>query len=379
MPGPKPAPLVITAPLRAELVRVSRSTTESYARVIRACTLLLAADGVATTEIARRTGQCDRAVRKWKERFTATPSIETLDDAPRSGRPQQISMPIRLSVVRIACERPDGEKKPKCFRDLWTHQSLADEVARQTSRRISKSEVGRILRFNCLRPHVVRQWLTSSDKDFDAKAAVVCALYLNAPADAIVLCIDEKPLQALSRRFETVIDNDGSLHREFEYVRNGTAALFAAFDVRTGHVLTEVVPHRTADALVAFMQRVADAYPGRQIHVVWDNLNTHGDGKPKRWTEFNKKNGGRFHFVRTPIHASWLNQVECWFSILQRRVIRYGDFPSVDAMTDRVLGFASHWNDVEAHPFRWTWRSDATENPRRRLVRPEGKDAEARS
>ncbi len=378
MPGPKPAPLVIDSALRAELVRMSRSTTASYAHVIRACMVLLAVDGVATVEIARRMGQSDRAVRKWKERFASKPAIETLDDAPRSGRPARIEMSTRLAVVRIACERPDGEKKPKCFRDLWTHQSLADQVARETRVRISKSEIGRILRFNCLRPHVVRQWLTSSDKDFDVKAAAVCALYLNAPTDAVVLCIDEKPLQALSRRFETEIAEDGSLRREFEYRRNGTAALLAAFDVRTGRVITEVVPHRTGDALVAFMQRVADAYPGKQIHVVWDNLNTHGDGKPQRWTTFNKNNGARFHFVRTPIHASWMNQVECWFSILQRRVIRYGDFPSVDAMTERVLGFAMQWNNVEAHPFRWTWRSDAAENPRRRLARPEPNHGEAR-
>lgn len=378
MPGPKAAALFISPALRVELVGISRSTMEPHARVVRARTLLLVADGVPTAEVARRTGQTDRTVRKWKARFGARPSLETLDDAPRSGRPQSVPTTTRLAVVRIACERPDGDEKPKSFRDLWTHQALADEVARQTGRRISKSEIGRILRFNCLRPHVVRQWLTSSDKDFDAKAARICDLYLNAPADAVVICVDEKPLQALSRRFDTVIADDGSLHREYEYVRNGTAALLAAFDVRTGRVIAKVVPHRTAEALVAFMQQVADAYPGKQVHVVWDNLNTHGDGKAKRWTTFNSDNENRFHFVRTPIHASWLNQVECWFSILQRRVIRYGDFPSVDAMADRILGFAGHWNDVEAHPFRWTWRSDRTENPRRRLVRPEGEHAEAR-
>ena len=93
--------------------------------------------------------------------------------------------------------------------------------------------------------------------------------------------------------------------------------------------------HRTAAALVTFMQRVADAYPGKTVYVVWDNLNTHGDGKEQRWTRFNERNGGRFHFVRTPIHASWLNQVACWFSILQRRVIRYGDFAD-DLAANRV-------------------------------------------
>jgi len=141
--------------------------------------------------------------------------------------------------------------------------------------------------------------------------------------------------------------------------------LLAAFDIRTGRVIAEVVPRRTAQALVAFLQRVANAYPGKKVHVVWDNLNTHYDGKDKRWTKFNRRNGRRFRFVHTPIHASWLNQVEIWFSILQRRVIRYGDFSTAKRAADRVMGFVQQWNDVEAHPFRWTWRSDASQNARR--------------
>lgn len=332
--------------------------------------MLLAFAGVSTPLIALQTAQSERNVRKWKSRFGRNPCLETLDDARRSGRPAHVPLGARLDLVRIACERPDGEDRPKRFRDLWTHRSLADELARQSGTRISKSEVGRILKFNALRPHVVRQWLHSSDKDFESKAQVVSDLYVNPRPGELVLCIDEKPLQALARRFETELAVDGSLRREFEYVRHGTAALLAAFNTRTGRVAAEVVAHRTADALIDFLQRIADANPVVRIHVVWDNLNTHGDGKSGRWTAFNARNGNRFTFVRTPLHASWLNQVECWFSILQRRVIRYGDFPSVEAMTDRVLGFVGRWNEVEAHPFRWTWRSETRENRGRRRRRP---------
>lgn len=368
MPGPAPVALQLAPDLVAALRRVERSTTEPHARVIRARMILLAAAGEATRDIARKTGQSDRSVRKWKARFAGAPSIETLNDAPRSGRPAEVSIEARLAVIRIACERPDNGKRPKCFRDVWTQQALADAVAAQTRTKLSKSEVGRILRFNALRPHTVRQWLRSTDPDFDAKAARVCDLYLNPPDDAVVISVDEKPIQILARKYPTMVAEDGSLRREFEYVRHGTRALLAAFDVRTGHVIAELVEHRTAAALVTFMQRVADAYPGKTVYVVWDNLNTHGDGKEQRWTRFNERNGGRFHFVRTPIHASWLNQVECWFSILQRRVIRYGDFADAVALADRVLGFVALWNEVEAHPFRWTWRSDRSESPRRRKV-----------
>lgn len=378
----RPRPLSIPDNLRAELVSVTRSRTEPYARFVRACMVLLAADGLPTVEVARRTGQSARSVQKWKARFEEAPRSESLDDAPRSGRKPRIGLDVRLAAVRIACERPDaepargrtrgrGEKPsakppPKHFRDLWTQQSLADEVTRQTGVNISRSEIGRILRFNGLRPHLVRQWLTSSDKEFKAKAAKICSVYLDTPADEVVVCVDEKPIQVLARRYPTVVAPDGSLRREFEYVRHGTRALLAAFNTRTGEVVAELVPRRTGDALVAFMQRVADAYPGKTVHVVWDNLNTHGDGKDRRWTRFNERNGNRFRFVRTPIHASWLNQVEIWFSILQRRVIRFGHFPDANALSERVLGFTARWNEAERHPFRWTWRSDGPQNPRRR-------------
>ncbi|MBA2319685.1 MAG: IS630 family transposase [Deltaproteobacteria bacterium] len=380
MPGPKPAHLPLNPQLRSSLLAITRSRSARYSTLIRAMTILLVADGVPTASVARRTGQDERTVRKWKRRFAAAPSVETLEDAPRSGRRPKIQMATRLAVVRLACERPEGEKKPKCFRDLWTHQSLADAVERETRVKVSKSEVGRILRFNELRPHVVQVWLRKSDPDFNVKAARVSDLYLNLSKDEVLLSIDEKPLQAIARLYETEVAPDGSLRREFEYVRHGTSALLAAFDVRSGKVIAQVVPHRTAAALVAFVQQIADlpAYKGKTIHIVWDNLNTHHDGPDKRWTEFNKANGGRFRFVFTPKHASWMNQVECWFSILQRRVIRYGNFASKEAMADRVLGYTDHWNAVEAHPFRWTWRSDATQNPRRRLARPERKNAQAR-
>jgi transposase len=392
MSGPSPRPLVITPELRGLLIRVSRSQTASYAHVQRAITVLYVADGLATAEVARLTAQSDRSVRKWKARFAANPQLEALDDAPRAGRKARIGLDVRVAAIRIACERPDAapkpkgrgrpkEKKepPKRFGDLWTQRSLADEVVRQTGVRISRSEIGRILRFQGLRPHVVRQWLTSSDKDFKTKAARVCGVYLDTPADEVVVCVDEKPIQVLARRFPTTVAPDGSIRREFEYVRHGTRCLLAAFDVRTGRVIAELVARRTGEALVAFMQRVADAFPGKTVHVVWDNLNTHGDGKAARWTQFNERNGGRFRFVRTPIHASWLNQVEIWFSILQRRVIRFGDFKSAEMLADRVLGFTRFWNEVEGHPFKWTWRSDAPQNPRRRNAdRPHRMHAQTR-
>jgi transposase len=254
------------------------------------------------------------------------------------------------------------------FREVWTQQSLAVALEEETGVRISRSEVGRILRFEKLRPHRVRYWLHSPDPEFGPKAKRICDLYLSSGEDTVVLCVDEKPMQVLGRKYPTHVGPQGVVRFEYEYIRRGTRNLLGCFDTATGQVIAEVVPRRTADALVAFMEKVAERYPKQKIVIVWDNLNTHYDGPSKRWTEFNRRHGGRFEFVYTPIHASWMNQVEIWFSIIERRVLRYGDFSSADHLAERVLGFVRHWNTIEAKPFRWTWRSNQRKNGAKRAA-----------
>jgi transposase len=327
--------------------------------VQRAEIMLLAHKGLGTEEIARTVNCSSRNVRKWKVRFAKAPCLASLEDAPRSGRPARISTAIRCQLVQLACARPDDGEAPAPFRDIWTHAALAAALAERTGQKISVSEVGRILRFEDLRPHRVRQWLKSEDPEFLPKAERICRLYRHPPKDAVVVCVDEKPLQVLERKHPRHVDwRDASVRYEFEYVRHGTQALLAAFDIRTGHVLGSVVPHRSADALVGFMNDLARRYPAKTVYVVWDNLNIHYDGRDERWSRFNQRHGHRFRFVYTPTHASWMNQVEIWFSILQRRILKHGDFATPDTQAQRILGFIGHWNRTEAHPFRWTWRTD---------------------
>ena len=350
---------------------------ESYRVVQRARIVLLAHKGGGTEEIACLVGWTARAVRKWKARFTATPSLNTLYDADRSGRPSRVPLSIRCQLVSLACERPNHEIMR--FRDVWTYASLSDVLAAKTGYRLSTSEIGRILRFKEIRPHHIKQWLHSPDPNFLPKAKAVCDLYLNPPKGAVVVCVDEKPMQALQRRHPTHVGPDGMVRYEYEYKRHGTQVLLAAFDIATGKVLGRVLPRRTAPALVAFMEELARRYPTQQVHVVWDNLNIHYNGKDDRWKKFNARHGGRFHFRYTPKHASWMNQVEIWFSILHRRVIRYGDFGSVAHQKDEVEGFIKHWNKREAHPFRWTWRTDHVQNHRRRTAPAAADDAQVSS
>ncbi|MCP4447276.1 MAG: hypothetical protein GY811_18295 [Myxococcales bacterium] len=140
--------------------------------------------------------------------------------------------------------------------------------------------MGRILRFEKVRTHRIRQWLKSSDPNFLPKAKRICNLYTNPPKNSVVICVDEKPMQVFERKHPTRVDpRDGSVRYEYEYKRHGTQSLFAAFNVKTGSMFGGVVLHRTADALVSFMNALARRYPKKKIYVVWDNLNTHYDGK----------------------------------------------------------------------------------------------------
>lgn len=353
--GPVAEPVRMSRALYRELKKLVRRHREAFVVVQRARMLLLARKGVATAEIARRVGWTERSVRKWKARFRENPTLAVVQDAPRSGRPARVPTWVRCRVVQLACDRPDGVLTP--LREVWTRQTLADHVAAVTGYRLSVSEVGRILCNAELRPHRIRQWLHSPDPDFEPKAKRVCDLYLNPPPGAVVLCIDEKPMQVLERQYPNHVNpGDGTLRHEFEYKRHGVQHLLAAFEVGTGRVMGRIVPERTAHATVSFLNEVARRYRGREVYVVWDNLNTHYDGRDERWTRFNELHGGRFHFVYTPKHASWMNQVEIWFSILQRRVLEYGDFETKERQRWTVEAFIRHWNRVEHHPFRWTWR-----------------------
>lgn len=307
-------------------------------------------------------GCSDRHVRKWRKRWEAHPVVESLYDRERPGRAPQIALEVRCELVRLACDRPNGSSAP--FREVWTQQALADALRKETGISISRSSVQRILNAEGLRPHRVRQWVHSSDPEFRPKVSRICDLYLNPPPGAVVLSVDEKPMQALQRRFTNRHGIDGVVRREFEYIRRGTRTLLGALNVHTGEVLGRVVKQRTAEALLDFMSTVAKRYPDKQVYVVWDNLNVHSDGPSQRWTRFNERHGNRFHFVHTPIHASWVNQIEVWFSILQRRVLRYGSFEHAARLARDVEAFVRFWNRYERRPFRWRF-SGSFEAPRR--------------
>ncbi len=258
-----------------------------------------------------------------------------------------------MRVLGVACRDPTqfGEA-----RTTWSLECLA-RVLVETRRvkRISKSSVHRILQGAGLKPHKVRMWCTSTDPDYDAKLAKITDLYLDPPPGEPVVCIDEKTgMQALGRRHPLKRPRPGRVGREeYEYRRNGTRCLFACFNVRTGHVLGRVSARRTQADFLHFLDEVARTYRQGVVHVVLDNLNTH---KSDALAEWNRRRRNRFRFHYTPTHASWLNQVEIFFGIFVRRVLKHASYGSTKLLDRAIERFLDQWNAREAHPFRWTYQ-----------------------
>jgi len=356
--GPKPVAVPVNAAQQRKLRKDLRRRKTPQEVGIRVRIVLALARNHCVTETARALSVDLKTVRRWRDAWLSGGRKALLAVRVRPGRPPRIDVVSRCQVIGMACGKPADFGA--AYRNTWTLDSLL-ECYRERFPDLdpmSRTSLVRILSQANIRPHKMKVWLHSPDPLFREKVTEICNLYLSAPEGSVVVCVDEKPgMQALGRKHpvkQPARGRDG--RRDHEYIRNGTRKLIAAFDIHTGRVYGEVRPNRTAQDLVEFMEALAELLPGKQVHVIWDNLNIHYDGPSKRWTRFNERHGGRFHFHYTPIHASWVNQVELFFGILQRRLLRYGVHNSLEELDADVLGFIAHWNAEEAHPFNWTFK-----------------------
>jgi transposase len=336
--------VVLEEAIRGRLERMAASVKAEVRTASRARIVLAAARGDSNAAIAREEGVSVNTVRKWRSRFADKGEIG-LQDAWRPGRPRIYGPQVRVAVVATATSLPPGPES------TWSHRAIADSLPEVA---ISASQVGRILADCELKPHRVRGWLTRRDKpDFWARAMDVCSLYLAPPEGAVVLSIDEKTAIAVrSRKHPGRPARPGRPGRqEFEYVRHGTLSIVAALDVRTGEILTEPIAKNDSATIVGFLQMLEQTIdPRRQIHVVMDNGSSHTAQHTREWLAAHP----RWHVHFTPAHASWLNQVELYFSALTRRVLRYGDFPTRDELIAKIDGFGINYN-LTAKPYRWTY------------------------
>ncbi len=358
--GRPPVKVALDDPVRAELKRVARAATTEQRLALRARIILACEERGSAEAVARATGVHPSTVEKWRGRFL-TKGIAGLADMYRAGHKSKFGSVERMELIALACEPVvvHAYDQPK---DGVTKRTIEDLVLEATRRGIisgiSWSSYQRLLADVDLRPHLVKQWVHSPDPDFKQKVTEICNLYLQPPASGtVVLSIDEKTgMQALERRFPDRPAAPGRRRRrEFEYKRHGTQSLLCAFEVHTGKVVAECGATRTAEDLVRFLERIAACYPGVVVHVVWDCLNIHFDGRDGRWTSFNARHGNRFVFHYTPKHASWVNQVECFFSIVERKCLANGSSRSTEELRQTVMAFIDTWNREKAHPFRWTF------------------------
>jgi len=334
----KTEPIKLRASARRELKAMSRSASESARLAFRANIILLSADGLANKEIAERLHCTRPIVHMWKKRWKAE-GVAGLQDRCRPGRPAELTAAMKRKVVERACKKP-----PK---DLgrWSARTLARSFA------MDHVQVHRILREHDIKLHQLRSFTFSPDPKFEEKLLDVVGLYMNPPENAIVLCVDEKTgIQALDRT-QPMLPLRARKPRAWtnEYVRHGTRTLLASLDVKTGEVIAHVRKRRTSKDFLSFMDSVVEEYGDKRLCVVLDNLNTHNNKAARTWLQNNPTVS--FHF--TPTHASWVNLVESFFSILTRQGLQQKAFKGVRQLEKFLKDFIIQYNR-HCGPFEWT-------------------------
>jgi transposase len=358
MPALRAAPVLLTASERKTLKKRSRGAKTAHRDRQRAQIVLLAAGGRPTAAIARRLHLTQDTVRKWRVRFAAR-RLAGLDDLSRSGRPRRITAAERAAICALACQLPAATGVPL---SRWTGPELAAEIAsRGLTGPVSASSVLRILAEHPIKPWQYQSWIYPRDPDFAAKAAVILDLYQGyyqgkrlRPGDRII-SVDAKPsIQARARRHPTAPPAPGQPMRvEHEYHRKGALALLAALDVHTGTVPAAATPKTTGIIpFMGLMRQVMTQEPyasAPRVFVVVDNGSDHRGKKAIRRLRSAWPNAIMIH---TPVHASWLNQIEIFFSIIQKKVISPNDFASTGLLAATLLAFTGRYNQT-ARPFNW--------------------------
>ena len=352
----------IIVPTAADLtVLTSRanSARAEHRQVIRAKIVLAAAQGHTNTAIAGDLDLHVDTVRKWRKRY-ARHGLAGLKDLPRSGRPPKFTRVQVTQVKALACT-PPADSNVALAR--WSAAELAIEaVAQGVTPSISPSTISRWLAKDAIKPWQHRSWIFPRDPDFATKAAVVLDLYdrrwqgVALGDDDYVISADEKSqLQALHRLHPGLPAGPGRTRRvEFEYRRGGTLAYFAAYDVHHARVIGTIAPKTGIEPFTDLVSKVMTTQPyasARRVFWVVDNGSSHNgarsiDRMEQAWPTAT--------LVHLPVHASWLNQVEIYFSILQRKAIATGNFADLDDLAARILAFQQRYNST-ASVFDWKY------------------------
>jgi transposase len=341
--------LRLTEEEREELMRLAQSRALPAGEVFRARLVLALASGKSYSQIETELQTSRPTIARWKQRFEEE-RLDGLEPRYRGTKPRVATPTVQAKVLRKTLAKPsDGSTH-------WSCRKLAGVLG------VSKSTVQRVWAEAKFKPHRLERYMASDDPEFEAKAADVIGLYLNPPQHAAVFCVDEKTaIQALDRHDPVLPLSPGRAERHgFEYYRHGTLSLYAALNVNTGAVQGKTTKRHTSAEFVCFLQEVIRKTRwAKEIHIVLDNLSAHKTQAVQEFLADHPK--VRFHF--TPTYSSWLNQVEIWFSKIQRDVIDRGVFTSIADLARKIKKYIQAYAK-SAKPFRWTYA-----DTRRRITR----------
>ncbi len=338
-------PIQITTEEKAELLSMSRSHKLEKRYVERAEIIILSDQGLSMSEIVEQTGLSRPVVNKWRQRFREQ-GITGLKDAYRSGKPKVITAEQQAMVIEKACTKPDDGYTN------WPQERIAKEVG------ISQSKVFQILKQADIKPHKIEYWCgKSKDPEFEEKMTNIVGLYMSPPENALVICVDEKTqIQALDRTQPELPLRPGNPKRQTAtYKRNGTVSLIAALAVHTGEVTAKTIKSDNAENFLKFLKSLDRKYRNKKLHIIADNLSVHKHKDVKEWLKGKRKI--TLHF--TPTYSSWLNQVEIWFNILTKDVVKGGVWKSSEQLASQLIEYVKTYNETRAKPFRWTYTGDA--------------------
>ena len=338
------------------------SRTARHAEVVRARIVLLAADGERNVDIARRVGVCVDVVSKWRQRFCAE-GLAGLKDRPRCGRPRRFGSTVVAGVKALACEPPEQRHVPL---SRWSSFELAAQaVSEGLVESISSSTVRRWLHTAAIKPWRHRSWIFPRDPHFAVKAARVLDLYSRVfdgvplgPDDYVISADEKSQLQALARCHPDLAGGPGRIRRvEFEYERGGTLAYMGAYDVHRAHLYGKVAPKTGIVPFMELVEQVMTVEPyasARHVYWIVDNGSSHNGQR-----SIDRMNAAwpTARLVHLPVHASWLNQIEIVFSVIQRKVIKPADFADLAALQDRLERFEHRYNTT-ARPFDWRFTTN---------------------
>jgi transposase len=338
-----PARFVISPPERSRLQKLGRSRSARSEDSRRARIVLALAKGASLRKLSAKEQCSVNTVRLWRDRFAAE-RLSGLFSRHRGRQSGAGSAKLQARIMEWTLHR-----KPANGATQWSTRQLAHAL------RTSQSRVARVWASVGLQPHRLRHYMASNDPDFEHKAADIIGLYLKPPLNAAVFCLDEKSaIQALDRLDPVLPLSPGRAERHgFEYFRHGTLSLYAALETQSGQVIGKTTPRHTSAEFVAFLGELIATQPaGKAIHAIVDNLSAH---KTKRVAEFLQANPNLIlHY--TPTYSSWLNQIEIWFSKIQRDLIARGIFTSKHDLSRKIMRYIRHHNKT-ARPFKWTYRN----------------------